>query len=106
MDILAHKDYLRILLALQKGPMRFGKLQRDLKLNPAQVDRAVKFLCKGQWIAPATADTATGRILIVYRLSKRGASLVEAFSDFSAGVIRRRIELGAAVVADFQSDLN
>lgn len=102
MEILAHKDYLRILHAVRTKPMRFGQLQRDLDLNPAQVDRAVKFLSKGLWIVPAVADTATGRIVIVYVLGKRGAALLEAFRDFSASVFRRRAELGSGVVSDLR----
>jgi hypothetical protein len=85
MELLAHKDYLRILQAVRRRPMRFGELQKALDLNPAQVDRAVKFL------------------LIEYELGKRGAAFLESFKAFSVGAIRRKAELGLSVVAELRS---
>ena len=49
-ELLAHNDYVRMLNALERQPMRFGRLQDELKLHLPQVTRALKFL----------ADTATG----------------------------------------------
>jgi DNA-binding HxlR family transcriptional regulator len=103
MELLAHRDYIRILQAVRRRPMRFGELQRDLDLNPAQVDRAVKFLRKGLWIVPRVAPSERGRMLIVYEIGKRGAAFLDSFKDFSVGAIRRKAELGASVVAELRA---
>ena len=83
--------------------MRFGALQKDLGLNPAQVDRAVKFLRKGLWIVPRVAPSERGRMLIEYELGRRGAAFLESFKAFSVGAIRRKAELGLSVVAELRS---
>ncbi len=42
-ELIGHKDYIRILLALRKRKsLRFTELQKELDLNPAQVDRALR----------------------------------------------------------------
>jgi DNA-binding HxlR family transcriptional regulator len=64
MELLAHKHYLRVLQAVQRRPMRFGELQKELDLNPAQVDRAVKFLSKGLWVVPRVVPSKRGRMLV------------------------------------------
>ncbi|MBI2387377.1 MAG: hypothetical protein HYV14_15415 [Elusimicrobia bacterium] len=102
MELMAHKDYLRILQAIRHKPMRFGELQRSLALNPAQVDRAVKFLRKGLWIVPRVAASAKGRMLVEYELGKRGKAFLETLRDFSASAVRHKAELGAAAVAELQ----
>ena len=101
-ELLAHKDYLRVLHSVKRKPMRFGALLRDLDLNPAQVDRAIKFLSAARLIAPALADTATGKAWIVYLPTTRGDALLGAFKDFSDGVSRRRAELGGSVAAELE----
>ena len=103
MELLAHKDYVRILHSVRRGPRRFGALQKELDLNPVQVDRALKFLRKGLWIVPRVAPSDKGRMLIVYELGKRGAAFLDSFDAFSAGAIRRKAELGQGVVAELQS---
>lgn len=79
--------------AVRRRPMRFGALQKDLGLNPAQVDRAVKFLRKGLWIVPRVAPSERGRMLVEYELGRRGAAFLESFKAFSVGAIRRKAEL-------------
>jgi DNA-binding HxlR family transcriptional regulator len=103
MELLAHKDYLRILQAVRRRPMRFGELQKELGLNPAQVDRALKFLRKGLWIVPCVAPSERGRMLVAYDLGRRGAAFLESFKAFSVGAIRRKAELGQSVVAELRS---
>jgi len=103
MELLAHKDYLRILQAVRRRPMRFGELQKELDLNPAQVDRAVKFLRKGLWVVPRVAPSQRGRMLVEYEISRRGTAFLESFKVFSLGAIRRKAELGASVVAELRS---
>lgn len=100
---MGHKDYLRILLALRKnGGLRFGQIENLLYLNPAQVDRALKFLRKGSWINTHTLPAEKGGGQIEYSLGKRGASFLEAFSAFTADIYRRKSELGPSEVAEFQ----
>ena len=102
MELMAHKDYIRILQAVRRKPMRFGELQKDLALNPAQVDRAVKFLRKGLWIVPRIAPSDKGRMLVEYDLGKRGRAFLETLKDFSASAVRRKAELGSEAVAELQ----
>jgi len=103
MELLAHKDYLRILHAVRRAPMRFGELQKELSLNPAQVDRAVKFLRRGLWIVPRVAPSEKGRMLVEYKLGKRGAAFLDSFKLFSADALRHKAALGLSVVAELQS---
>lgn len=105
MELLAHKDYIRVLQAVRPKPMRFGELQKSLALNPAQVDRAVKFLRKGLWIVPRVAPSEKGRLLVEYELGKRGMAFLETLKDFSASAVRRKSELGAEAVAELQDCL-
>ncbi len=102
MELLAHKDYIRILQAVRRRPMRFADLQKDLDLNPAQVDRAVKFLRKGLWVVPRVVPSERGRMLVEYKLGRRGAAFLESFKAFSRGAIRREAELGRSVVAELR----
>lgn len=102
MALMAHKDYLRVLHAVARRPMRFIQLQQDLDLHPPQVDRAVKFLCKGGWIASQAADTATGLPLAVYALTDRGAAILEAFLTFAQAINQRRNRLGRKAFVDIQ----
>jgi DNA-binding HxlR family transcriptional regulator len=102
-ELMGHKDYLRILLTLRKkGGLRFGQIESSLELNPAQVDRALKFLRKGSWINTHALPAEKGRGQTEYSLGKRGASFLEAFSAFTADIYRRKSELGPAGVAEFQ----
>lgn len=103
MELLGHKDYVRILLAVQKKPLRFGEMQRNLRLNPAQVDRALKYLRKGLWILARTVPTDGGRISVEYSLGKRGDAFLASFEAFSAEARRQKMPLGHSVVAELQS---
>ncbi|OGR68771.1 MAG: hypothetical protein A2081_05130 [Elusimicrobia bacterium GWC2_61_19] len=101
---MGHKDYLRILLTLRKkGGLRFGQIESLLDLNPAQVDRALKFLSKGSWIKTRVLPAEKGRGQTEYILGKRGASFLEAFTAFTADIQRRKSELGPTEVAEFHS---
>ena len=68
LDLLGHKDYLRILIALEAAPQRFTEIQKSLDLNPAQVDRALAFLRKGLWVVPKTLPAESGPLRVEYRL--------------------------------------
>lgn len=101
-ELLAHNDYVRVLNALERRPMRFGHLQNELKLHPPQVTRALKFLCRAKLIAPKIADTATGLPLTVYSLTDRGEAFKEAFFAFVLALNRRRTRLGAETLIDLR----
>lgn len=103
--LLGHKDYLRILFALRKngGGLRFGQLESLLGLNPAQVDRALKFLRKGSWVKAQLLPAERGRGQLEYCLGRRGAAFLDAFSAFTADIYRRKNELGPATAAELQS---
>jgi|SRR3989339_1946099 len=103
MELLGHEDYLRILLALhKKGGLRFGQIENLLDLNPARIDRALKFLFKGFWINTHTLQTEKGRKQTEYRLKRRGVAFLEAFTAFTKDIHQRKNELGPAEVAKFQ----
>jgi len=100
--LLGHKDYIRVLLALEEKPMRFNSIQKALKLNPTQLDRALKFLREGLWVVPHVAPSK-GRLLVEYRLGKRGKAFLESFHAFRQGAERRMDALGASEVAELKS---
>ncbi len=103
LDLLAHKDYLRILIALDRAPRRFTEIQKALELNPAQVDRGLKFLQTGLWVVPKTIPAKSGPIRVEYRLGKRGAAFLESFEQFRAELARREPQLGRDEVEELQS---
>lgn len=102
MELLAHRDYVRILFSIRRKPKRFGELQKELGLNPAQVDRALKYLRKGLWIVPRVAPSAKGRLLVEYEIGRRGTAFLDSFRAFSQDALRRRGDLGDSVVAELQ----
>ena len=103
MELLGHKDYIRVLAALENKPLRFSALQSALKLNPTQLDRALKFLRKGHLIIAHVAPAESGRILVAYRLAKRGTAFLRSFSVFSKDAERRMASLGSSAVAELQN---
>lgn len=103
MELLKHRDYLRILMALERRPLRFSDIRNTLELNPTQVDRALTFLRKGLWIIPKTLPMETGSIRVEYRLGKRGKAFLESFESFRTQAGRREAALGKAEVAELQS---
>lgn len=103
MELLAHKDYLRVLHAIARGPVRFHRLQEDLALHPPQLARALKFLTAGKFISTGPAETETSFRPVVYDLTARGEAMRAAFMIFATSVNRRRSELGAKAFEDVQS---
>ena len=103
LDVLAHKDYLRILLALEHEPLRFTEIQKALDLNPTQVDRGLKALQGELWVVPKTIPSKSGPIRVEYRLGKRGAAFLESFEKFRADLKLREPELGRDEVKELQS---
>lgn len=86
--------------------MRFVFLELELRLNPARIDRALKSLLKGKWIASGPADTATGRFVMVYQLTRKGAACLSALREFAESLQRREADLGREAAAELRSVLN
>jgi DNA-binding HxlR family transcriptional regulator len=103
MELLKHKDYLRILLALERRPLQFTEIEKTLDLNPTQVDRALKFLAKGLWVIPRTLPSKRGKIRVKYVLGKRGAAFLESFESFRTEAERRTAKIGRSEIAELQS---
>lgn len=106
LDLLGNADYLRVLRALERRPMRFVLIEQVLALNPARVDRALKFLLKGKWIISGAADTATGRFIMAYSLTRRGEAFLASFRDFASALQRREEALGSDAAREIRAVLN
>ena len=103
-ELLGHKDYLCILLALRKRKgLRFSEIQKELELKPAQVDRALKFLRAGLWVIPRIVPTKGGRILVEYELSKRGECFLSVVVDSLRNAVKNVAILGASARQEVQS---
>ena len=103
LEILKHPDYVRILLALKRKPLRFTEIQRILELNPTQVDRALGFLRKGLWIIASTVPARRGKISAQYVLGKKGEAFLESFESFLSEAERRKNRIGKSEIAELQS---
>lgn len=103
MELLGHKDYIRVLMALEDEPLRFSQIQKALKLNPTQIDRALSFLRKGHWVIPHVGPAPAGRLFVEYRLGKRGMAFLSSFNTFSKDAERRMAALGSSEVAELRS---
>ena len=103
MELLGHKDYLRVLMAVERRPLRFTEIQRSLRLNPAQVLRALNFLKKGMWIVGRTRPATKGRIAVEYELGKRGGAFLESFKTFKDELARRERHAGTSDVVELES---
>jgi len=101
-ELLNRRNPLRILLTLyQRGGLRFGEIQTLLNLNPAQVDRALKFLCKNLWIKVSPPRGKVGG-QSEYRIGTRGEALAEAFTIFAADIRGKEKEFTPTEVVRFQ----
>lgn len=103
MELLGHKNYLRILMALERKPLRFTEIQKTLGLNPTQVDRALTFLRKGFLIIPKTVPTKKGPIRVEYSLGKRGTAFLASWQSFQTQAECHEAELGKSEVAELYS---
>ena len=93
-ELIGDKSRLGVLQTLRaRGAMRFCALQLALRLNPAQLDRALKRLRKEGMI-----DALRPGARPEYALSARGEALVQAYRTFEEELYRRRSELGPAAV--------
>jgi DNA-binding HxlR family transcriptional regulator len=103
MELFAHKDYVRVLSSIQRKPKGFSRIQKELGLNPAQVDRALKYLRKGLFIIPRVKPSPRGRLLVEYEIGKRGAAFLHSFNAFSHDALRHKDELGCSVERELAS---
>lgn len=103
LELLKHPDYLRILLALKRKPLRFTEIQKTLDLNPVQVDRALRILRKGFWIIGKTIPAKKGKIPVQYVLGTRGEAFLESFESFLTEAEHRQKQIGKAEVAELLS---
>lgn len=100
---LLKPHHLRVMLALRSmGPRRFKELESALSLNPAQLDRALGFLVDGAWVIATTLpETARGRrVLVDYRLSRRGEAFLRAFDAFATAAHEGKSVLGATAMRE------
>lgn len=103
---LLKPHHLRVMLALRSaGPRRFRELETGLSLNPAQLDRVLGFLLDGLWVIATTLpETARGRrVLVDYRLSRRGEAFLDAFDAFARAARERRPLLGAEAMRELDA---
>jgi len=105
LELLGKEHPLRVLLALRAAdaPLRFGELERALELNPAQLDRALKWLHERVYVVPTTVPKTRGPIHVTYAISKRGSAFLEAFDSFVLGIEKRRTVLGEKSVRDLEA---
>ncbi|MFI5362547.1 MAG: hypothetical protein ACHQ49_11300 [Elusimicrobiota bacterium] len=96
LELLKHRDFIRIMMALERKTLRFTEIQKTLDLNPTEVNRALIFLRKGLWIIPKTVPTEKGPVRVEYGLGKRGAAFLESFESFRTQAGRRAAALGKA----------
>jgi len=103
LELLGHKDYIRVLAAVERKPLRFTEIQKELDLNPTQVDRAVTFLRNGLFIIPKTVPADKGPVRVVYAAGKRGKAFLESFDAFQKKAEQHEAELGPSEVAELQT---
>lgn len=104
MSLLGQKHAVRLLHFLHgKEPVRFGEIEKGLRLNPAQVDRALKELTRGAWVIARTDSAPRAkRILVRYALTKRGEAIVKAFVGFRIAAEKQRPALGDDAVNEIR----
>ena len=104
-ELLGHKDYLRILLALRKHKgRRFSEIKKELKLNPNQVNRALEYLQEGLWVIARAVPTKGGRTLAQYELSKRAECFLNDIVDPLRDAVRKNVvALGSKELQEVQS---
>ena len=102
-ELLGHKDYLRILLALRKRKsLRFSEIKKELGLNPNQINRALEVLQEGLWVIPRAVPKG-GRILAQYELSRRAECFLDDIVDPLRDAVRKNVAvLGPSELQEVQ----
>ena len=100
-ELIGKEHTLRVLFALRAtSPQRFGELERALDVNPAQLDRALKWLQERLYILATTTPKRGRSIVAMYELGQRGAAFLDAFDSFVQGADKRRDVLGEKPVRE------
>src|SRR5207302_9434291 len=100
-ELIGKEHTLRALFALRAtGPQRFGELEKALDVNPAQLDRALKWLQERLYILATTTPKRGRSIVAMYELGQRGAAFLDGFDSFVHGADQRRDALGARPVRE------
>ncbi len=100
-ELIGKEHTLRVLFALRAtGPQRFGELEKALDVNPAQLDRALKWLQERLYILATTTPKKGRSIVAMYELGHRGAAFLDAFDSFVQGADKRRDVLGEKPVRE------
>jgi len=84
------------------GGLRFSQIQKRLKLNPTEVNRAVKFLRNGLWIVPRTLPAKGIVSSLNIAWGNAEGLFLELFDSFVVAAARRSADLGAAEVKELQ----
>src|SRR2546422_181710 len=75
-------------------------LERALDVNPAQLDRALKWLQERLYILATTMPKQGRSIVAMYEIGQRGAAFLDAFDSFVQGADKRRDVLGEKPVRE------
>lgn len=103
-ELIGKEHTLRVLFALRaRGPMRFGELEDFLQVNPAQLDRALKWLQERVYLLATTVPSERGPVRAQYDISKRGLAFLEAFDQLLHAAHARRHVLGEKPVRDLEA---
>lgn len=96
---------MRILLALRAkgGPLRFNEVQRELGINPNQVDRALEWLQKRFYVLARTIPGQGSRVFVEYHLGSRGRAFLDAYDAFTRAAQAHRDVLGEDPVRELAS---
>src|SRR5438093_13184627 len=89
-ELIGKEHTLRALFALRAtGPQRFGELENALDVNPAQLDRALKWLQERLYILATTTPKRGRSIFAMYALGQRDAAILHAFDSVVHGAQHR-----------------
>src|SRR4030067_2092914 len=90
-ELIGKQHTLRVLFTLRvTGPQRFGELQKALGMNPAQLDRALKWLQERVYILAKTMPKRGHSVVVTYELGRRGGAFPDAFDSFAHSPHNRR----------------
>ena len=104
MELIGKGHPLRVLLHLRAhGPQRFGEMEKALDVNPAQLDRSLKWLHERLYVLPSTLPGKGRGVLVAYALSRRGQAFLEAFDSFVQKADENRAVLGGKSVDELHA---
>src|SRR3972149_11866511 len=90
-ELIGKQHTLRVLFTLRvTGPQRFGELQKALGMNPAQLDRALKWLQERVYILAKTMPKRGPSVAVTYELGCISAACDVPADPFVQGADKRR----------------